>query len=1375
MEEQLICPYPGLRPFNEDEAIFFKGREEHIEQIIKQLEAKKFLMLTGASGDGKSSLVYAGVIPNARAGFFKAKFNNWVVADFRPEREPLKNMAIAINEQLKIKDVKRVEKELSYGFSSLIDIYKSSDYWVDQQSEHFLQLTPDEQKKAKRKGANFLILVDQFEEFFTNPENYVAGKTSLESQAVVNSLLETTRLSLEQDIPIYIVCTMRSDYIGQCASFRGLPEYIGYSQFFVPRLKRKEIYQVIEEPALLNGNKISKRLVEMLINEMNDGIDQLPVLQHALNQIWQKADRGQVEMDLIHFAKINGIPKNQLAASDKAEFEKWFDTLPEFKKNFFENSSLGDVLDAHANELFETANQGAEEVSKEDAKLIVETTFKCLTKIDEARAVRNRMTLEEVTQIINKPHITKELVAKVLYTFRIQGNTFLKPFILDITLDKVDLSGSSVLDITHESLIRNWKMLTDWAREEYDSLLTWQDFNKQLQRWVNSKKSSGYLLPIGPLTFFEKWFDVAQPNKHWLARYDERELSKEQKLADAEQTLVNARQFIQRSARRLFVNRTVIKYGADKIIAVFGALLLVFGCLYFYFDFRKKQNDYVLNDLQDKSKELLRSKYIKNAGKADYILISERLHPGSYKDLLNSIEGDSSQLDIVRTMFSSCLVSQEGKRAKDPNNPLVEKLYAEQLELAESKEIFKSNKSFIRNINNVLGIVYAKVLLKRNNLGLQYHGVYSKFCNNTYDAFLKLAGDTAELKKIDIEQFNKLLQVIPEIANYEPARLNKVIDLLSPFKSRQNFDILYPKAKTVVSYWGGSISHNGGYYQLANLYALVNDFENLNQCFDSVMVHNKNFLTSTYGYSYHRFLLDLIITNKINSNEGKAFIAKVESKKTAKSNFPTEVLLLNNLLSSKTDVNTWTFRRFSNSRNYNAADLQMQLERISYAQLNDLTDYIISKFFDDPKLSGDEKNFMAALLYKAKAFTNNKKENYNAAEVEKNLENAIAHYNKVSADYLKGDMNLGEGSEAKAYTRSKIFKFPFLVSITDSYNPFEIYAWRSESYKNKTIFIDYISKNNLLASFYMGNDNDAEVLNDFLLGYYSIFRFDVENETTLNLKAFEKYVSDGKLNSKIDQNALLTFMTCYYYSVKQNALAAKYAGQIKAEEFLTKEKLKSQDKAYKYYNLSRSLLNYYFQQPFKPFATREENESQTTFIKETNHYDQAFKLLGCYADPYQKRNALLINIDSLQRGKKETITIALMDTLLNDYILKSSKFGNKLFEILGRLSTTNGDRMAVTLLKDKSDKVKPTCLNLFVLGKAQSDKYYSATTFIPDYMSSASQLSLYTTILRTEAKKRKNTQSDGWYGMDNVNSDYDWGTGTYEEGEDGNVWISSEE
>lgn len=67
-----ICPYTGLRSFTEEESLYFKGRDYQVDQITSLLEQNKFLMVTGASGEGKSSLIYAGLIPNARAGFFQS-------------------------------------------------------------------------------------------------------------------------------------------------------------------------------------------------------------------------------------------------------------------------------------------------------------------------------------------------------------------------------------------------------------------------------------------------------------------------------------------------------------------------------------------------------------------------------------------------------------------------------------------------------------------------------------------------------------------------------------------------------------------------------------------------------------------------------------------------------------------------------------------------------------------------------------------------------------------------------------------------------------------------------------------------------------------------------------------------------------------------------------------------------------------------------------------------------------------------------------------------------------------------------------------------------------------------------------------------------
>ena len=221
----VICPYPGLRPFAEEESIFFKGRDLHIRQIVKLLEQNKMTFITGASGDGKSSMVYAGVVPYIRAGFSKAEFNSWLIFDFKPQRNPLESLAKSASDELQL-PYSETLAELRRGFSSLVDVYKKSGFYVKDSDD------------AANRGKNLLIIADQFEEVFTMNENFRNGMPSIEAYITVNLLLETVRLSIVHQLPIYVIFTMRSDYISQCTVFKDLPEFIAYSQFFVPQLKR---------------------------------------------------------------------------------------------------------------------------------------------------------------------------------------------------------------------------------------------------------------------------------------------------------------------------------------------------------------------------------------------------------------------------------------------------------------------------------------------------------------------------------------------------------------------------------------------------------------------------------------------------------------------------------------------------------------------------------------------------------------------------------------------------------------------------------------------------------------------------------------------------------------------------------------------------------------------------------------------------------------------------------------------------------------------------------------------------------------------------------------------------------------------------------
>ncbi|MGD5592439.1 hypothetical protein QUT28_22615, partial [Xanthomonas citri pv. citri] len=121
------------------------------------------------------------------------------------------------------------------------------------------------------------------------------------------------------------------------------------------RLNRTQLQQVIEEPASLNGNKISRRLAERLIHDVAEGVDQLPILQHALNQIWHAARQGKEEMDLLHYAMVGGMSPSELPDDQVDRFSQWFTRLTEKIKSFYLEPNLQNVLDTHANKLYESA------------------------------------------------------------------------------------------------------------------------------------------------------------------------------------------------------------------------------------------------------------------------------------------------------------------------------------------------------------------------------------------------------------------------------------------------------------------------------------------------------------------------------------------------------------------------------------------------------------------------------------------------------------------------------------------------------------------------------------------------------------------------------------------------------------------------------------------------------------------------------------------------------------------------------------------------------------------------------------------------------------------------------------------------------------
>jgi len=325
---EYVDPFPGLRPFGTEESHLFFGREGQSDEVLMKLSENKFVGILGASGSGKSSLMYCGLIPTLYGGFMTQAGSNWRIIVTRPGGGPIDNLAESLlNKDDHFNGLDDEEKLIKKTITSTV--LRSSSLGL---IEAVNQLKNSEQE-------NVLILVDQFEELFRYKKLETLSSDLDESSAFVNLLLEAVN---QYDAPIYVALTMRSDFIGDCAQFPDLTQMINDSHYLIPQMTRDQKRLAIEGPVAVGGGKIAPRLSQQLLNDVGDNPDQLPILQHALMRTWQfwKEHRREEEpMDLKHYNAIG---------------------------------TLREALSQHANEAFDS-------LSKREQQ-ICESMFKALTE-----------------------------------------------------------------------------------------------------------------------------------------------------------------------------------------------------------------------------------------------------------------------------------------------------------------------------------------------------------------------------------------------------------------------------------------------------------------------------------------------------------------------------------------------------------------------------------------------------------------------------------------------------------------------------------------------------------------------------------------------------------------------------------------------------------------------------------------------------------------------------------------------------------------------------------------------------------------------------------------------------------------------------------
>ena len=400
-------PFPGLRPFFFGDRAFFFGRERQAFALYRLVENGRFIAVIGGSGSGKSSLVLAGLQGLLADETADTGGPIWAFLDMRPGGAPITRLAGALS-KLSTKD-------------SPDEAARRRDRieWTLRQSSFSFESALAE--AGGLSGRSLILVVDQFEELFRfglaglgyRRGGVEEARRRDEATQFVQILLDADRRRIEN---VRVLITMRSDFIGDCAYFHGLSEAVSATQYLVPNLTRSQLEEAIRKPIEKAGGTIEPELVERLLNDCGDELDQLPVLQHCLMRLWDRAGADTAAQGARHLTRAT------------------YDAI----------GRMTDALSRHADEIFDQC-PGKE--------LAIEQAFRALSEVDrEGRAIRRALRFDK---LLAETGVSESDLRAVLDRFRAPNCSFLLPSLSA----SPTLAADERIDIGHEALLRRWKKI----------------------------------------------------------------------------------------------------------------------------------------------------------------------------------------------------------------------------------------------------------------------------------------------------------------------------------------------------------------------------------------------------------------------------------------------------------------------------------------------------------------------------------------------------------------------------------------------------------------------------------------------------------------------------------------------------------------------------------------------------------------------------------------------------------------------------------------------------------------------------------------------------------------------------------------------------
>ena len=427
---EAVCPYRGLLAFREEDAGLFFGREYEVDELVSKIRDQPLLTLVGRSGSGKSSVVYAGLIPALRR---RADGRSWAVVTLRPGDAPLHALVRAFDppppDLAPLEATARTERQ--------VELFRADPRLLAAYVRGLLAT-------GEERGTDRLLLyVDQWEELYTQDLHNSARTPSQaadDADRFIDLLLEAAHIS-----PCTVVLTVQANFYGNLLRHEALAAAVPPGLYNLGPFARANLVRAIREPACAVGLAVDGALVESLLDAVAEDLGKLPLLAYALKETWQRSRKSYRpdRLTLDAYGEAGGIDGALAQRADEIYAE------------------LGDAGRVAARQLFVSLVRPGE--GREDT--------------------RARIALPD-----------DPVMAKVVRAFSSADARLLVTGDHHIPADDSS-RAPSVVEISHEALIREWLLLREWVDANRDTLRRRERIRDRKQEWEEYRRDPSLLLP----------------------------------------------------------------------------------------------------------------------------------------------------------------------------------------------------------------------------------------------------------------------------------------------------------------------------------------------------------------------------------------------------------------------------------------------------------------------------------------------------------------------------------------------------------------------------------------------------------------------------------------------------------------------------------------------------------------------------------------------------------------------------------------------------------------------------------------------------------------------------------------------------------------